>query len=206
MKKFIVIVASLLVAVSAHAQFGIVAGITSSKATIDAALSDVQNVTQYHVGLTYKIDLGLIAIQPALIYNVKGAKVAKVAEFKALGDIASFDYKNGYLELPVQVQAGLNLGVARIYAIAEPFIGYAITNSTQSSNGTKIDVNWNDVKNKLEYGIGVGAGVELIKHVQISARYFWNLGNVEKLAVATVTDAVSNKAANGIVASVTLLF
>ena len=203
MKKLIVIVASLLVAVSAHAQFGIVAGITSSKATIDAALSDVQNVTQYHVGLTYKIDLGIVAIQPALLYNVKGAKVS---EFKELGDIASFDYKNGYLELPVQVQAGLNLGVARIYAIAEPFIGYAITTSTQSSNGNKIDVKWNEVKNKLEYGIGVGAGVELIKHVQISARYFWNLGNVEKVAIATVTDAVSNKAANGIVASVTLLF
>ncbi len=203
MKKLIVIVASLLVAVSAHAQFGIVAGITSSKATIDAALSDVQNVTQYHVGLTYKIDLGIIAIQPALIYNVKGAKVS---EFKELGDIASFDYKNGYLELPVQVQAGLNLGVARIYAIAEPFIGYAITNSTQSSNGNKIDVKWDEVKNKLEYGVGVGAGVELIKHVQISARYFWNLGNVDKVAIATVTDAVSNKAANGIVASVTLLF
>ena len=203
MKKFIVIVASLLIAVSAHAQLGVVAGITSSKATIDAALSDVQNITQYHVGLTYKIDLGIIAIQPSLIYNVKGAKIA---EFKAVGDISSFDYKNGYLELPVQIQAGLNLGVARIYAIAEPFIGYAITNSTQSSNGNKIDVKWNEVKNKLEYGVGVGAGIELIKHVQVSARYFWNLGNVEKAAIANVTDAISNKAANGIIASVALLF
>ncbi|MDY6417312.1 MAG: porin family protein [Bacteroidales bacterium] len=203
MKKFIVIVASLLIAVSAHAQLGVVAGITSSKATIDAALSDVQNITQYHVGLTYKIDLGIIAIQPSLIYNVKGAKIA---EFKAVGDISSFDYKNGYLELPVQIQAGLNLGVARIYAIAEPFIGYAITNSTQSSNGNKIDVKWNEVKNKLEYGVGVGAGIELIKHVQVSARYFWNLGNVESVAWASVTDAVSNKAANGIVASVAILF
>ena len=203
MKQFIVIVASLLIAVSAHAQLGVVAGITSSKATIDAALSDVQNITQYHVGLTYKIDLGIIAIQPSLIYNVKGAKIA---EFKAVGDISSFDYKNGYLELPVQIQAGLNLGVARIYAIAEPFIGYAITNSTQSSNGNKIDVKWNEVKNKLEYGVGVGAGIELIKHVQVSARYFWNLGNVESVAWASVTDAVSNKAANGIVASVAILF
>ena len=203
MKKFIVIVASLLIAVSAHAQLGVVAGITSSKATIDAALSDVQNITQYHVGLTYKIDLGIIAIQPSLIYNVKGAKIA---EFKAVGDISTFDYKNGYLELPVQIQAGLNLGVARIYAIAEPFIGYAITNSTQSSNGNKIDVKWNEVKNKLEYGVGVGAGIELIKHVQVSARYFWNLGNVESVAWASVTDAVSNKAANGIVASVAILF
>ena len=204
MKKLIVIVASLLIAASAHAQLGVVAGITSSKATIDAALSDVQNITQYHVGLTYKISLGgIFAIQPSLIYNVKGAKIA---EFKAVGDISSFDYKNGYLELPVQIQAGLNLGVARIYAIAEPFLGYAITNSTQSSNGTKIDVKWNEVQNKLEYGVGVGAGIELIKHVQVSARYFWNLGNVESVAWASVTDAISNKAANGIVASVAILF
>ena len=203
MKKLIVIVASLLIAVSAHAQLGVVAGITSSKATIDAALSDVQNITQYHVGLTYKIDLGLIAIQPSLIYNVKGAKIQ---EFKAVGDISSFDFKNGYLELPVQLQVGLNLGVARIYGIAEPFIGYAITNSTTSANGTKIDVRWDEVKNKLEYGVGVGAGIELIKHVQVSARYFWNLGNVDKAAIANVTDAISNKAANGIIASVALLF
>ena len=203
MKKLIVIVASLLIAVSAHAQLGVVAGITSSKATIDAALSDVQNITQYHVGLTYKIDLGILAIQPSLIYNVKGAKIQ---EFKAVGDISSFDFKNGYLELPVQLQVGLNLGVARIYGIAEPFIGYAITNSTTSANGNKIDVKWDEVKNKLEYGVGVGAGIELIKHVQVSARYFWNLGNVDKAAIANVTDAISNKAANGIIASVALLF
>ena len=203
MKKLIVIVASLLVAVSAHAQLGVVAGITSSKATIDAALSDVQNITQYHVGLTSKIDLGIIAIQPSLIYNVKGAKIG---EFKAVGDISSFDYKNGSLELPVQIQAGLNLGVARIYAIAEPFIGYAITNSTTSTNGNKIDVDWGAVKNKLEYGVGVGAGIELIKHVQVSARYFWNLGNVNEAGLNPMVDAVSNKAANGIVASVALLF
>ena len=76
MKKLIVIVASLLVAVSAHAQLGVVAGITSSKSDIKSAVADVQgkNITQYHVGLTYKLDLGLIAIQPSIIYNMKGTE------------------------------------------------------------------------------------------------------------------------------------
>ena len=203
MKKLIVIVASLLVAVSAHAQLGIVAGITSSKSTIDAAVSDVQNITQYHVGLTYKLDLGLIAIQPSIIYNVKGAKVQSI---QAIGDLAAFDYKNGYLELPVQLQAGVNLGVARVYGIVEPFIGYAITNSTTSTNGAAIDVKWNEFKDKLEYGVGLGAGVELIKHVQVSARYFWNLGSANKAAISTAADAVRTKAASGIVASVAILF
>lgn len=203
MKKLIVIVASLLVAVSAHAQLGVVAGITSSKSTIDAAVSDVQNITQYHVGLTYKLDLGLIAIQPSIIYNVKGAKVQSI---KGVADIGAFDYKNGYLEVPVQLQAGVNLGVARVYGILEPFVGYAITNSTNTTGGTAIDVKWNEIKDKLEYGVGLGAGVELIKHVQVSARYFWNLGSANKAAISTAADAVRTKAASGIVASVAILF
>lgn len=202
MKKLIVIVASLLVAVSAHAQFGIVAGITSSKSTIDAAVSDVRNITQYHVGLTYKVDLGLIAIQPSLIYNVKGAKVESI---KGL-DLTSFDYKNGYLELPVQLQAGVNLGVARVYGIVEPFLGFWITNNTTTAGGTKMDINWQNIKDKMEYGVGLGAGIELIKHVQISARYFWNLGAASNAAISTAADAVRTKAASGIIASVALLF
>ena len=203
MKKFIVVIASLLVAVSAHAQFGIVAGLTSSKSTIDAAISDVQNVTQYHVGLTYKLPLGrLLAIQPSILYNVKGAKVESI---KSVG-LSAFDFKNGYIEIPVQVQVGLDLSLARIYGFVEPFIGYAISNSTQTTNGSKIDVDWNNIKDKLEYGVGIGAGVELIKHVQVSARYFWNLGSVNNAAISTAADAVRTKAASGIMASVALLF
>ena len=45
MKKLIVIVAALLVAVSAHAQLGVVAGITSSKTDLKAAKDDVKNIS-----------------------------------------------------------------------------------------------------------------------------------------------------------------
>ena len=83
MKKLIVIVASLLIAVSAHAQLGVIAGITSAQTkfdNVDAALAEAQNATQYHVGLTFKLGLGnLLAIQPSVIYNVKGSKVRAVA-------------------------------------------------------------------------------------------------------------------------------
>ncbi|MBR4524716.1 MAG: PorT family protein [Bacteroidales bacterium] len=198
MKKLLVVIASLLIAVSAHAQFGVVAGITSTKANIDDAITDVQNVTQYHVGLTYKIQFGsLLAIQPAIIYNVKGSKLGA---FK-VSDLAAFEYKTGYLEIPVQVQVGFDLGLARIYGIAEPFIGYALTSNTSVAN-----FKWEDVKNKLEYGVGIGAGVELIKHVQVSARYFWNLGAAKDAKISTVTDAVAGRGASGIIASVALLF
>ena len=204
MKKLIVIVASLLVAVSAHAQFGVVAGITSTKSNLKEAWADVKNITQYHVGLTYKLDLGLLAIQPSILYNMKGTKL-DVASADVTA--AELDYKTGYIEVPVQLQLGLNLGVARIYGFAEPFIGYAITNSA-TLGGTDLKANWENVKNRLEYGVGLGAGVELIKHVQVSVKYFWNMGDMygTNISFAGITQTIGEQKASGIAASVALLF
>jgi len=213
MKKFIVIVASLLIAVSAHAQLGVIAGVTSSQTkfeNLDAANDAVQNVTQYHVGLTWKLGLGnLLAIQPSVIYNVKGSKI------EAIDGIEDFDFKNGFIEVPVQLQVGFGLGpLARIYGIAEPFVGYAISNTQISSGGNDIaDIEWDDVADKIEYGFGIGAGVELIKHVQFSVRYFWNMGAAKDAEISSFGDATNiakqamkNKSANGVIASVALLF
>ena len=208
MKKLIVIVASLLVAVSAHAQLGVMAGITSSKADLKEAYADVKNATSYHVGIAYKMDLGLIKVQPAIIYNVKGAKVGNVINKATEGAVTAgdFEYKTGSIEVPVQLQAGIDLGIVRAYGILEPFVGYQITNTAQTTGGTKIDVKWDEVNNKLEYGVGLGAGVELIDHVQVAVRYFWNLGNASNASIATAYDAVRTQKASGIMASVVLLF
>ena len=204
MKKFIVVIASLLVAVSAHAQFGIVAGVTSSKTNFKDAVADVKNITQYHVGVTYKLDLGLLAIQPSILYNMKGTKLDVAA-----ADIASaeIDYKTGYIEIPVQLQLGINLGLARIYGFAEPFIGYAISNAATLS-GQDLKADWDNVKSRLEYGVGLGLGVELIKHVQVSAKYFWNMGDMygTSLSFAGITKTIGEQKASGIAASVALLF
>lgn len=199
MKKLIVAAAALLISVSSFAQFGIIAGLTTSATSLkDAQLEwNAKSIAQYHVGLTYKMALGnVIAIQPSLIYNVKGAKMA---EF----DTKSLDFKTGYLELPVQVQAGIGLGsLARIYAVAEPFIGYAISNKVE---GTNLKEQWENVSSKFEYGIGLGAGAELFSHLQVSVRYYWNLGNVYDFSWSAVTNAPKGKC-NGITASVAYIF
>ena len=107
MKKFIVAIAALMFGVAANAQVGIIAGVTSTTTDIQAAQEQLKagDITLYHIGLTSKFDLGAIAIQPSLIYNVKGTQLSEVrtaggeelANYKA-------DFKTGYLELPVQLQ------------------------------------------------------------------------------------------------------
>lgn len=204
MKKAIIAIAALFVALSANAQIGVVAGLTSSSTNVEAAVADIKNVNQYHVGITYKIGIGnMLAIQPALIYNMKGTQ---------LGDIAGLDdvdvnYKTGYLELPVQVQLGFGIGsIARVYGFAEPFVGYAITNQVQGLGDTV--KNWDNVKNRLEYGVGLGAGVELFRHLQVSVKYFWNLGDVygADITFGDVTKDIATSKCNGIAASVAFLF
>lgn len=206
MKKLLVVSVALLMAVCANAQIGIIGGITSSSTDLETAYADVKNVTQYHVGLAYKLPLGsMLAIQPALIYNVKGQKLSEVT---GTGDI---DFKTGYLELPVQVQVGIPiLSVARVYGFAEPFVGYAISNEVGYNFTSKEETSktWDNIESRIEYGIGLGAGVELIQHVQISVRYFWNLGNVygADINVGDIIQKVSTSKCNGISASVALLF
>lgn len=201
MKKLLVIVASLLLAVNAHAQFGVIAGITSSSSDMKTAIGEIQNITQYHAGITYKIGFGnFFAVQPSLIYNMKGAKLADIA---GSGEL---DYKTGYIELPLQFQVGFGFGDAlRIYGLAEPFVGYAISNSVSGGEKTTPQQTWENVKNKAEYGFSLGAGVELIKHVQVSVKYFWNLGTVYNADLAVAQQKAEGNA-NGIAASVAILF
>ena len=208
MKKLIVIVASLLVAVSAHAQLGVVAGFTSSKTDLEEAYADINNVTQYHVGVIYKLDLGLIAIQPGIIYNVKGTRMDALKDLGLQSSLTQMDYQTGYLEVPVQIQAGIDLGVARIYGFAEPFVGYALSNRVSTSLWSEPKETWENVKSRLEYGVGLGVGVELIKHVQVALKYYWNMGDMygKDITFLGTTKTLSEQKANGISASVALLF
>ena len=215
MKKFFIAIAALFVAASASAQIGISAGLTSSSTTLDGAYADVTNgaVNQYHVGLTYKIGIGnLLAIQPSILYNVKGSNF-NVEDITS----TSLNFKTGFVEVPVQVQLGFGLGtLARVYALAEPYVGYAITNEVTTKSAIAAAANtqqtWDNVKNRLEYGVGVGAGVELLRHLQVSVKYFWTLSDLYGLQDAkldNIINSLSNinmKNANGVAATVTILF
>lgn len=205
MKKLIIAAAALLISVSSFAQFGITGGLTSSSSNLKDAWANYKAINQYHIGVTYKLGIGnILAIQPSLIYNMKGQKIELLESGATNIDL---QYKTGYIELPVQIQAGFGVGdLARIYAIAEPFVGYAVSNKVEIVG--KLGDSWDNVKNKFEYGVGLGAGVELFKHLQVSVRYFWNLGTVygTEIDYAGVKKAIGESKCNGISASVAFLF
>ena len=203
MKKLFVLVLAAFMAVSAHAKLGIIGGLTSSKTNIKESMADIQNINQFHVGVAYNLPLVAgFAIQPALQYNIKGARIADVSGLKNL----SLDFQTGFIEVPVQVQWGIDLKVCRPYVFAEPFIGLAVNNKTVT--GEKVSTSWDNVYNRLEYGAGLGVGVDFLGHIQVSVRYFWNMGNIydSKITFSSVTGTISDNKCNGVMATLGIFF
>lgn len=205
----VVLAVALLFGTDAFAQrytssrVGVMGGFTSSAAKIKDV--DTKSVSLYHIGLTAAFPVGGgFSIQPSVLYQVKGASADNLGDM-AVSDLGkSFETKVGYLEVPVQIQWGPDLMLFRPYVFAEPFVGYKIS----SSNNETAKVFKDELK-KVEYGLGLGAGIDVWR-LQISAKYFWNFGKIYETgdtAESTIRDAVNNgNNFNGIMASVAFFF
>lgn len=150
---------------------------------------NASSMTQWHAGITYKIDLPIgFQLQPALVYNVKGANVRE--------EIVQ-NLSVGYLELMVPVQWGIDLILFRPFLEVAPFIGYGL------EGWGNLKSQWKDAGNKFEYGAGVGGGLQIWRF-QLTARYNWNFG---KLMQATDIKAdMKNANFSGVSLSLALFF
>ncbi len=193
------------------ARVGVTGGFTSSSTSIKNV--DNKSVSLYHVGLTAEIPLvGGFAIQPSVLYQVKGLSADKWGSSEISETLGAFETKVGYLEVPVQIQWGPDLLAFRPYVFAEPFVGYRLGQNTTGELADKLK----DSLKKIEYGLGVGAGIDVWR-LQLSVKYFWNFGDVydKDGKVDAIGEAVSDKVKdavnngnnfNGIMASVAFFF
>lgn len=193
--------------VSAQSRFGVMGGINFSTSNV----KDINKgtMTQWHAGITYKLDLPLgFSLQPSLLYNVKGAKVG--------AEQTRFDLSMGYLELPVSIQWGPDLLLFRPFLDVTPYVGYALNNKVSGVVESKND--WKNVAlNRLEYGLGLGIGLEIWRF-QVIGRYNWNFGSLYDVKAVTdqvqgasdtaglVKDVFSKNNFGGITLSVAFLF
>ena len=178
MKKIFVIIAIFASTMVAHAQFGIQGSLNLSK--MNGVMNPVENknAVLFGAGVLYKIDLGAgFALQPALTYQVKGA------EFRE--DVGALDNycksRAGFVELGLGAQWGPDLLAFRPYLFVEPFVGYGV-NGNEYQRLAQADYSKKDVateaRNKIEYGVGAGFGIEIASHFQISWQLFRNMNKL----------------------------
>ncbi|HIT48256.1 MAG TPA: outer membrane beta-barrel protein [Candidatus Coprenecus stercoripullorum] len=124
----------------------------------------VSTYTGFSAGVTFSIDLPVrgMTLQPELNYVSKGAAIRG-----DIGRTLRFDY----IELPVNLQAGLDLIFLRPFICLSPYIGCAVYKQVD-------EIPWKYF-NRFEYGIGIGGGIDIWRF-QLQVKYNWNLGPLAK--------------------------
>lgn len=206
MKKLLVVFVALLLtsaAVSAKGGFGITAGFNTNA----AKLNDVSLDSRYgwNAGLTYLANLPLgFSVQPSLLYTQKRAAVA-LTGLGVLDKLASNSvYQSvGSVTVPVSVQWGPDLIVARPFLDVTPYVGYALTNKLKAVAADQEGVTKGE--KGLDYGIGLGAGINVWK-LQAVVRYNWNFGIMGNLENFVGMETPENAVYGGISVNVAYFF
>lgn len=175
MKRLLIAVASLLLicSVQASAQgFGVTAGMNFNSTKIEDVKTDAK--AGWNIGVTYGLDLPLgFSVQPSLVFIQKAADYSPVDAVTAVQKVSS-------INIPVSVQWGPDLIVARPFIDVTPYLGYSMSNKLKG-NLAGIVKGETSLANAFEYGVGLGAGLNVWK-LQAIVRYNWNFGTLGKLS------------------------
>lgn len=168
MKKIfttIVLMAAMLVAIPAKAglNFGIKGGYNVTNFSFSSDVLDTSNKSGFFIGPSLKIGLPVLPIgfEVAALYDQRDAKM----------DGTTVSQKS--INIPVNVRYEFGLGdMAGIYLAAGPQFGFNIGDKTFSfkdvANGYKLK--------DSNLSLNLGAGVRLLKHVEIGFNYNIALG------------------------------
>ena len=184
MKKITLSFLALFLAfgLSAQTHFGIKGGLNFNSYK-DVELHN-NNSTGWHAGILLQSKLGLgFAFQPELLYSVNnfGTKEHK--------------FNMSYVELPLNLQWGLDLILIRPFVFGSPYINYL------TSMGGKAK-DW-DGFNSFGYGCGAGFGLDLWK-LQVVAKWNWAFGSLGDIKTNEI--AFNKSSLNGFQLSLGLLF
>ena len=128
MKKILVaaamLVASVIAADNASAQkFGVTAGLNFNSVDVKDVQLDAK--AGFSAGITYLLDLPLgLSVQPALLYTQNSVDLSVLESVEAM-------QKVGSLKVPVSVQWGPDLIVARPFLDVTPYVGYSLSNKIE---------------------------------------------------------------------------
>ncbi len=120
----------------------------------------------YQAGVAYQINiLPVFTIQPELLFIQRDVEVS---DRSGVEDTQKYQQK--LIQVPVSIQYSINLLMARPYIQAVPYVNYLFDGKLTGGH------NWKD-SNKLTYGIGLGAGID-VWHLQLNIRYNLDISKV----------------------------
>jgi Outer membrane protein beta-barrel domain len=189
MKKILltlITIVAINATVNAQMRFGVKGGLNLANVSItNASGITPKSSLFFHGGIVLDASLSeSISIQPNLLFSQKGYSLdASGATSKA-----TFNY----IEIPVNflynATDALTIG-------AGPYLGYALSGSAKTTiNGqTRTDdIDFDNDAKRVDYGLNITAGYEVIEGLVISANYSLGLANINKDVTTSSTNTIKN--------------
>lgn len=180
----IVLMAIIAVPASAQLKFGVKGGLNISSVHFSSDLLKADNVTGFQIGPMIETTIPLIGVglDAAILYSQKGMDMKS-------GTGISTSVKTDYIDVPVNFKWKFGLPIVKAYLTAGPYVGFRV-------GGDKFwDVPGNvigQVKAKnFSAGLNFGAGVELIRHLQVGFNY--GLGLTENYSAEKIDLNAKNR-------------
>jgi hypothetical protein len=175
----------LVIGLSAQTHFGIKGGLNFDNMKVKDVELKNNNSTGWHAGilLNAKLPLGL-AFQPEVLYSVRSIDLSK-----------GYNVNFKYIEVPVNIQWGIDLILLRPFVMASPYFSYLLGIGDSKNK-------WDGVK-EVDYGLGLGVGLDIWK-LQVTGKYKWSFGNLGD--VQTSDWKMNNATFTGFQLSVGFLF
>jgi len=177
----------VFISLQGQVKFGPKVGVNLSTMTLKSSGLSFDPTMQvgFHVGVISEISItDNLVLQPGIFYSTKGSK------FKISHSQLSYEASiaPGYVDIPINLNYYFGTGNTKIAFFAGPYIAYGIGGKTKS-DGESADISFgntdNDDMKPLDFGINIGAGVNL-NGLLISAQYGLGLAN---LVPSTTGDA-----------------
>lgn len=171
--KLFLTAAILLFSVNSYAllpvSLGVKGGVNLSNFSGD--LDDTKSKAGFNAGLTLDVDIPLTSfgITTGLELTTKGAKIDK----KYFEDGKDATFNAMYLQVPIHANYKLSIApTTKIVFHAGPYLAYGIGGKTKVE-GEKEDTFGKDGFDKFDFGLGIGAGLQVWK---FGVDLGWDLG------------------------------
>lgn len=190
MKKYvslIMLAVALMFAQQADAQlqFGVKGGLNVSSISFNQDLFDSSNRSGWFLGPTMKLSTPILGLglDASALYEQKSSQVENT---KLQSGETTINQKS--VIIPVNVRWGFGLGsMASMFVFAGPQFGFNVGKDEFTWTSREDYQNTFQLK-KSNLSVNVGAGVSLLKHLQVTANYSIATGKTGEAKVSKVID------------------
>lgn len=187
----------LMAAMPSQAQikFGLKGGLNITDMSMSKDVLDASNRTGFFIGPSVKFTLPVVGlgIDAAALYDQREAKLKVDAENTTGTGLTSNKIKQQSINIPINLRYSIGLGdLAGIYFAAGPQFGFNV--GDKNFDGTK------ETSYRMEstnFSVNLGAGVSLIKHLEIGFNYNIACGKTGEASVKNVLNNTWEQVSRG---------